>query len=159
MEKTFRDILSEFLEEETPVEPVQQLFSPRETSFFWQGPRPTTHATKGSYPSPARITTPLAAPVEPQAAPVEHLIPLADLAESDRKQAQVLLALGASELNDGVSEKRLKKAHRRLAKRLHPDMQQKESAPIRERHKNLFMNLQTAYESLLEALPHYKTAA
>lgn len=46
---------------------------------------------------------------------------LSELGEPERAAALRLIEWGANELTTGLSESRLKRAYRRLAKRFHPD--------------------------------------
>lgn len=163
MEKTFRAILSEFLEEKSVSEPVFPSETAPELAFLWQSPLAKS-APKSAYASAARqaaasfVKTDVEAearPAQPEPPP-EKLIPAACLSAADREMTQILIQLGAEELKDGLSERRLKKAHRRLAKRLHPDALPSNAAPSqRDRSQQMFLKLQSAYERLKRSLSQY----
>lgn len=130
MEKSFRAILHEILEEkETEPTPVAAFSPAPEMSFSWMGPRLAQAAPRPTY---ARATP-----------PPENVITLESLSPALRFHADMLIALGAGELVDGLNARRLKKAHRRLAKRLHPDM----GGDVAR-----FQSLQQAYERLAKAI-------
>jgi hypothetical protein len=160
MEKSFRDILSGLLEEEAPARPSQELphqagFS-SETSFFWQGPRPE-FAPRGVYKTANSLRENIVMMVKPEPPPApqpapESVISLSQLNETDRNLTQTLIRLGATELSEGLSERRLKKAFRRLAKRLHPDMNKADQS------SRGFMELHEAYEKLSSSLNRYASA-
>jgi hypothetical protein len=167
MENTsFRDILERFLREKTVDESDN---SPRETQFSasqqptfpeanplfdWRPPYLTQKANaypRPSAPTAKRPTPPPARAPEPKER--ELIIPVECLAIENQLRAQALLRLGATEIADGLSLSRLKKAHRRLAKTLHPDrfdaaLNEKEKA----RRNSQFLLLQEAYEVLSRCL-------
>ena len=110
-----------------------------EWNFYWQAPSPlkaksTYTLQKTAKPTPKPI--PLAS---------EPRIALEKLASEEKEAAQLMIRLGAHELSEGLSNTILKKAYRRLAKRLHPDMGT--SVPM-----GSFIELQRAYEKLKRAL-------
>lgn len=184
MEKSFRDILSQFLEENEAESPSKKVDSPSEipvdfasaTAFELGGWRPSqrenpsaervlrykSQVTTGEFPSKktmengdiahgaAKETSPA---VEP--APVtEPLLSLTELDKDSRLMVGILLELGATDLESGVSLSRVKKAYRRLAKKYHPDrLPPSASVAQRESAKNAFCRLQKAYEFLSESLP------
>lgn len=174
MERTFRDILSQFLEENEAVSPStkaasvenpSQVFEqtwiidntlrpheapinpPREEAvsrYQAQAPRPSEKVAA----KPTLILTPPLPSVE-----VEVRISLEKLDKESRLMVGILLDLGAAELKDGVSLGRIKKAYRRLAKRYHPDrVNENSSEREREAAKVAFFKLQKAYEFLCESL-------
>lgn len=172
MEKSFRDILSQLLEEngtESPSEKPQ--FSseiPSDFAASLGGWRPSqrenpsaqrvlrykSQVPKGDSPSEEPTPTPAVAPPPPSPSPAaETLLTLEELDRDSRIMVGILLDLGAAELQSGVSLSRVKKAYRRLAKKFHPDRlspsassQQKDSA------KTAFFRLQKAYDYLSESL-------
>ncbi len=163
MEKTFRDILAEFLEgndenftavpsEKAPSqENHSYIFEPLWRPDYTQNPsregmsRYKTHKAADS----SRETPQTEAPASP---PPEVLIPLEKLHSADLARARELITLGATDLTQGLSLKRLKKAHRLLARKYHPDRltgatpEQVKTAMVK------FTIVQAAYETLLETL-------
>jgi hypothetical protein len=145
---SFRDILAEFLEEKTAdsplkAEPTKTFSADPAPLLHWQNPHP--HKT-GAYAKPAKTAAP-----QPPPPPVEIVVPLRCLMSEDRLRIVVLQNMGATELNDGISNERLKKAHRRLAKVCHPDRHHGSSAQ--------FLLLQDAYEGLNHALKKLSASA
>ncbi|MGE3683693.1 MAG: hypothetical protein AB7G93_18370 [Bdellovibrionales bacterium] len=173
MERSFRAILNEFLEEKSDPETLSSAKPAAEPSrsappireaylhFHWHAPE--RHKAKKAvgplehhgYPKAKPPPSPLKrVPACPKRE--EPLIPLRQLRDAHRRLVQGLIALGAGELVNGISATRLKKAHRRLARQLHPDAQHPDtSQKEKERSRALFMNLQSTYEALAKALPGY----
>ena len=133
---------------------------PSENSEFWLNTlhfeRPSQAAKPaGGYVRSARVEQVRNIPVSESNAlkppprtppPIEEPItPLEKLSSADRTRVEVLISMGASELKSGISSKRLKKAFRRLAKRLHPDGG---SSANPER----FMLAKDAYDGLCDSL-------
>lgn len=99
----------------------------------------------------------------------EPRIKTAALKTADRESVRVLVDLGALELKEEISIGLLKKAYRRLAKSLHPDMQTavQGAKPLEGRSAaraarattqtdhDAFLKLQRAYKALMRALPAY----
>lgn len=160
MEKTFRAILLEHLETEnesshhaapSPSRPTTDDFNFTAVEFR----RP--HGQTKSVPSGYRAFTSAKSAVSPSetgkmrpragsATRPEPLIDMNKFSTAERLLLDRLIDLGANELKDGVSAKRLKKAHRRLAKIWHPDACHAADAASR------FMEIQTAYKDLEAAL-------
>lgn len=172
MEKTFRAILLEHLETEN--EPSHQappsLSNPTVKEFNFAAvefnrPRPQMKSVPSGYNAPTSAKTAVrpsengknrpqpAAPARP-----EPLIDPSQLSAIDRILADRLIELGAAELKGGLSIKRLKKAHRRLAKIWHPDTRaaQMKTAP---ESAAVFMEIQTAYKTLESAFSRVSESA
>lgn len=142
---SFRDILREFLEEnepesrsETPVIPSEPAFE-----FHWQAPS-SLFRPQSTY---VKTPTPESKPIIPlKVERPEPTYPVTKLSPAARQALSTLAELGADEFKscETISEKSVKKAHRRLAKRLHPDLSGTD-APAR---RNEFLRLQSAYEVL-----------
>jgi hypothetical protein len=176
MEKAFRTILAEFMAADAPAEPdmtgganngADEAARARAVDGEWSMVKPFVFSFSGAGrvpPKPARaayaprvrpVTVPTPA-VRPSAPP-EPVIALTSLSTADRSQVDELLGLGAEELRDGLSPARLKRAYRRLARRLHPDMLPSHTAvPEREASRRKFIRLRAAYERLTKALSQYK---
>jgi hypothetical protein len=164
METPFRDILKRFLEEKSPLSEEAPRGSspspseiPSEFSFHWRPdpsrPSPAKLDQTARYPkSPPRTAAPMSEAAKP--APLKESIFALEQLESDvRRAADNLIRLGASELNEGLSRRRLRQAHRRLAKRWHPDrLSPAASLGERESARLKFMEMQIAYESLSDWL-------
>ncbi len=131
-------------------------------NFYWQAPETLNFSGRGlqKYPRTQRPTRPKQKVNNSTLTEVHKLKPmnkesqcisLSRLEPRENSAAQTLLRLGASELKDGVSLFLLKKAHRRLAKQLHPDAGTKSLA-------DQFIELQGAYEILRRALPKYMSS-
>ncbi len=172
MEKSFRDILSQFLEgneAKSHSEPSAAPTSPENHSYvfepLWQmenrpnPPREGVSRYKSQVRSPSQKSPQKPAPPPPPVAR-EILIPLEKLDSDSRVMVLILADLGAPELKSGVSLHRIKKAYRRLAKKYHPDRVSENSSPVeREAAKTAFFRLQKAYESLCESLAEDIAAA
>ena len=151
MEKTFRDILADFLEgndenfteshSETPANAPEtpssaHVFEPLWRPNFAQNPsREGLSRYKVTPMRPAKKTPPPPIP--------EVLLPLEKLASADLARVRELIALGATDLTQGLSLKRLKKAHRHLARKYHPDRLPAGSSSAK------FVTVQAAYSQLL----------
>lgn len=72
--------------------------------------------------------------------------PAAAPSHDKRKKAQKML-----QLSEGFTQEDLKKAYRSLAKRFHPDKFQHTSAPAQQEAHARFLEIQEAYEFLLES--------
>lgn len=149
MEKSFREILSSFLEEKsssplgdspksTAAEPAflhqinfQDLnkIRPRRASMAYPAP---IASVKGSPAATKRVSEPT--------------ISLSQLSANDRQMLASMIHLGAQELEPGLSKERLKKAYRRLAKALHPDTSMSSHTGAQ------FLELQKAYRHLSAAI-------
>ncbi len=171
MEKSFRDILSEFLKEEestTPPSPSENSYSEgantwafdihlNQTVFSRFGlnryprPRPleeikskvNSSKEAGKLHNTRKEKTPSAP---------EVVIPLNQFDARTRTLVETLIALGASELREGLSKQRIKRAYRRLAKRYHPDRLVGATPAERKEASAKFVRLQKAYEVVSEAV-------
>jgi hypothetical protein len=154
MEKTFRDILRDFLEEEETLSPSETVtFSssePISPSYFDLNWKPSP-----SSPSEARAHSEYKVKVKPITTrpekktpppPPEIVISLEKLPPSLRQAAQELITLGGADLQGGLSEIRLKRVHRQLVKRFHPDRQSAEASSAR------FQKVQECYSALAKFL-------
>lgn len=155
MEKSsFRDILLSHLRDEATsqdrFEPAQGSVDP-EWSFTWSPANPHRVARPSAYPRPTPVIAIARKAKAVPSRPQSPKIPVARLSETERRAVETLVRLGAIELNGGLNLEMLKKAHRRLAKRLHPDAGA--HAPA-----GAFLELQRAYETLRRALPKYMTS-
>jgi hypothetical protein len=169
MNPSFRDILLQFLEEKsedsalkTPFSGAKSTFSPMPQPLLnWQAPDIKT-VKKNAYPRSAPRQNPPPPPAKKAARPVEIevLLQLKQLKAGEQVQVEVLIAIGANELIEGISQQRLKKAHRRMVKTLHPDRLDGNlsSEEKRQRH-NKFLLLQATYECLSRALANYANAS
>jgi hypothetical protein len=148
---SFRDILLRFLEEDNADSPRKTTTQPRIQTepmplLQWQKPEMAT-PKKNAYPRPQPIPQ-APRPAKPAPAP-EPILALSVLNAADLVDVNLLIVLGAEELKAGISMKVLKRAHRRLAKALHPDHAGEDT-------RDLFISAQGAYERLSRALPKYK---
>ncbi len=159
--RSFGEILNELLEEETHDSPLKNTnphfpstgFSSDLPLFTWQNPN--LKAKKNLYPSPAPKAARLAATVSPMETEVFYAVKRLEL--PDQLRVQVLERMGASEFCEGISLKKLKKAHRRLVKRLHPDGLDANLTDCEKRRAvSQFLLLQEAYEGLQRALGRLK---
>ena len=112
-------------------------------------------ATNPTTPPKAATAPMIAAPpktaVPPK--PAEKVYALKELADLDQDAVETLLRLGAVELKLEISMSRVKKAHRRLAKALHPDrIMRTLSANEKMKRQEQFLMLQAAYEFLSRSL-------
>ena len=156
-DRLFRDVLAECLAGESDDLPAtstpgpRPFTSPKPVPFFqWQAPN-LNRARSSAY---TKVAAPVP-PVKPLAkpAPVEPLVPIAQLKPLDQADALLFIHLGAGELREGVSLLRLKKAHRRLIKMLHPDHWGPGLASTEQRRlQEQFLQLQRAYESLSRSM-------
>lgn len=173
--ESFRDILAGFLEENEAISPREtaekasfQAQNPSENTqisyenpyFSWEKPAFSNEkaARKAAYGRPAQAAEhakPAVSVMKVETAPppaaaqyVEPSWTVEQLSATERTQIQGLVQLGARELADGrICLSRVKKAHRRLAKRLHPDM-----APATRADAGAFLRLQSIYEGLSKSL-------
>jgi hypothetical protein len=158
---SFRDILARFLEEKSensPLNSTGQTFRPEPTPLLqWDSPN-LKQTPKNGYPPPkARKTAPPQR--EKPSAPREIIYLLADLQSLDQDAVATLLHIGAVELNGAISLVRLKKAHRRLVKALHPDrILANLSAREKDKRREQFLMLQAAYETLSRGLKNMETS-
>ena len=155
MEKTFRDILAQFLEghddnftsgtatitpeSDTPPYVFEPLWRHDWRPDFAQNP---SRARMSGYRTLSAPVTPQPKKTPPPPAP-EVLIPLEKLAADELARVRELIALGATDLTQGLSLKRLKKAHRQLVRKYHPDRLPAGSSSAK------FMTVQAAYKRLL----------
>jgi len=144
--QSFRDILAQFLEEESEISPRQTVTAePQTPSFHWQNPKPH-QAAKATYPPPPkRKMAPPPTPAPVKARPPEPKWKIQELSHADQQHIKTLVQLGANEINGEISLSNLKKAHRRLARALHPDT----AGP---KQKEQFLLLQSIYERLSRSL-------
>lgn len=132
MEKSFRDILAEFLEgndsdfTSAPLEnpglgsASTYVFEPLWRPDFAQNPsRAGLSRYRGGKKTHSSPVTPQPKKTPPPPPP-EVVIPLEKLAQADLACVKELISLGA-DLTQGLSPARLKKAHRLLARKFHPD--------------------------------------
>jgi hypothetical protein len=152
---SFRDILARFLEEkseDSPLSNTGQTFRPEPTPLLqWDSPNLRQTPKNGYPPPPARKIAP--AVREKPAAQPEKVFALSDLPPLDQDAVSTLLHIGAVELKAAISLLRLKKAHRRLAKALHPDrILAHLSAKEKNQRREQFLMLQAAYETLSRGL-------
>jgi hypothetical protein len=141
--QSFRDILAGFLEEKEAIAPLKKPSATPETpSFHWENLELNAFKPKAAYPKPERKTVPL-----PKAKPAvqEPKWAVSELNPNDQRQIKKLVQMGATEINGEISLSILKKAHRRLAKKLHPDTGN-------EKSQEGFLALQSIYECLSERL-------
>lgn len=174
MEKTFRDILNEFLERnEQKITSSAEVKSPfsegKHTVFeplwrpdFTQNPsRVGMNRYKTSSADAEIHVTPPPKTAPPP--PVETIFPLEKLPAAQLSRVKELISLGASDLTQGLSVKRLKKAHRLLARKFHPDRLTGATPDQLRVASAKFMVVQAAYnevlEFLLESEPEMKSAA
>lgn len=184
MDKSFQEILNEKLEGErhelpkaTPVEPASSTaqnwseiafsdvnFTRKTTkpSFsvasYKTAPQTRVHSVTDSNTHPPKgAFGPAQAPAQPvpPTRPEEPVFTLRELKSKHREQAEVLIQLGATELKEGVSMKKLKRAHRRLARKFHPDAAAKTMQGLAN-HEN-FLKVQAAFKALERALPEYQS--
>lgn len=151
MEKSFRDILSQLLEENGTESPSEKIDFPSEipvdftaTHVFpfsgWRPPqrenpsaervlRYKSQVKKGEFPSEKLVANGETAhgaaqetsPAVEPAPVTEPLLSFTELDKDSRLMVGILLELGANDLKSGVSLSRVKKAYRQLAKKYHPD--------------------------------------
>jgi|GEM_PF-5527190 len=147
--QSFRDILAQFLErgnDDQPVEaPISQGKIPSETPFFiWENQAATTAKPKSTYPKPEMKTK--SSPEVKPVLPAEPKWAIFEFSLADQRHIKKLVQMGATEINGEISLSKLKKAHRRLAKQLHPDVARNEKS------QEDFLALQSIYESLCESI-------
>ena len=166
--RSFAEVLGDFLEEDSlksagETEPRATSPMPEMPGFWWQAPASASTRTGGNtvgskagrtadaYPRP---TPTHIAKTPPQATPPpELLIPPTDFSAIDQGRVALLVGLGAGDLRSGLNGKRLKRAHRALLKRLHPDCWQTGlDAPERQRLSDQFLEMQAAVEALVRSL-------
>ena len=175
--QSFRDILAGFLEEKTPIsapETARKVENhadfPSETPHFhWSATGSMADAVaaessqayvskaKTAYARPPSVSSALgkkAPPVPPQVEVQPELAwVLAELNNADQSKVKILVQMGANEINGTISESRLKKAYRRLARSLHPDaIPTAASAAKKKKSQEDFLALQSIYEQLSESL-------
>ena len=161
---TFQEILSQFLEENSPFSrgevtqkpEFQPQFTSYEPTFMWESPS-TIHSKKSGYkvpPPSEKSSTPSGNP-ESQSenrsedrakivpTPSEKVWNIGNLPAEIQLQLEFLTRLGAN-FEGKISFSLLKKAHRRLARQYHPDQNAKGGED--------FLRLQSIYEELSEAL-------
>lgn len=158
--QSFRDILAQFLEENDPIPPLEstqktetRAASAPETPFFqWENSSVFAGKAKSAY-AQTKVNKPEvkgeltavtavkpAAPLKP-----EPKWNVSELNLNDQRRIKILVQMGANEINGEISMTILKKAHRRLAKKLHPDTSN-------EKSQDKFLALQSIYEDLSESL-------
>lgn len=155
---SFRQILSRFLEEnapetETSAPPANPAFTAKTHDFIWTAPafQNVKPIPKHAYTPPAQEAKPapkIDSPKPPQPKKPEPRFQIGSLPRPLIEAIAQFAQLGASEL--GKSEiclSQVKKAHRRLIKRLHPDAVGCNS-PTTEQ----FMKVQRIYECLCKGL-------
>jgi len=160
MEKTFRDILAEFLEgneQEFTSMPLENrgmgsasayVFEPLWRPDFTQNP---SREGLNRYRK-TRVTEP--GPVTPQPKktppppPPEEVLPLEKLPPAQFARVKELIELGACDLTQGLTVKRLKKAHRHLARKFHPDRLTGATEEQLKTAAAKFLRVQAAYAAL-----------
>lgn len=159
-QESFRDVLSQFierdLEESRENASVEANAHKTRTTLravhenpFIEFTRPQTSRLKSSYPIAKPRTALKTVPVKKKP---EIVIPLEKLSSPEQEFVQEMHSLGAeNDFSEGISTERLKVAHRRLAKRLHPDLFKGDS--------RYFRRLQLAYEGLRLAVGRHEAAA
>lgn len=164
MEKTFRDILLSHMENNerpstAPSGGNSSGTSPLETLFF-EFSRPANASSFAATPyrtfTPPKRPRPKAAsqPTKPEVA-----IPLEKLPARELSCVKKMVALGAENLTQELRMSWLKREHRRLAKRYHPDRQRQEaSLESLKAASQSFIDLTDAYGILFDYLTA-KTAA
>lgn len=152
--RSFAEILSDFLEEKTPDSPLKNAVSGTSSTAFtpplftWHPPN-LTQKKKG-YPPPEERKR---KPAPPPTRECEIIHAVERLESPDFLRVQVLIRMGATEFSEGISLPRLKKAHRRLVKTLHPDHHPEGLSEDEQRRRHSqFLLLQEAYEQLQSAL-------
>jgi hypothetical protein len=150
--------LAEFLEEKTADSPQETLsaqrFQPEPAPLLeWKTEAPT-QIKKNGYPPPTpRKNAPQREEKAARATTEEKIFARETLKSIDQDAAGTLIHLGAVELKSGISLGRVKKAHRRLVKALHPDLIMETLSPTEKvRRREQFLMLQAAYETLSRAL-------
>ena len=171
MEKSFRDILAQFLEGDdenltsapsenaTSQESQSSNFEPLWRPDFAQNPlREGMNRYRSTRAPHSTPVTPLPTKAVPLPPP-EVMIPLEKLSSADLARVKELIALGGMDLTQGLSLKRLKKAHRHLARKFHPDRLPAGSSTDQVKLTSVnFTILQAAYEHLLQSLAAYDMA-
>ena len=152
---SFHDILTELLEEEAPTPSPHTIEMPLsfEPTPLLQWSRPPLKSVNGKgYPKTERpVEKPKPEVKVTPDPPPEIVISLSHLSAAHRVLAERMIQWGGSELAEGLCFSSLKKAHRRLVKRLHPDL----GAARAQANHELFLQVQAAYETLRKALPRY----
>lgn len=166
---SFREILAEYMEEENqtsaPKAPRASEYIPSTPYFEWSRPVFKSPNAKAYPKSAMKIEVQSAKtagqasslkatprPATRPATPAEPRIALTSLSTVDRVLVERMIQWGAEELSQGLSLTGLKKAHRRLVKRLHPDFSGQAAS---DANHELFLSVQSAYETLKRALPEY----
>ena len=150
-QESFREILAGFLEEESTVSPRETTVKselppvfPSEIPFFqWQTTSATNPNAKNAYPRPAPRPAKIAE--VPKAKPAEPKWAASALSSTEQRQLRTLVLMGAPELATEISLTTLKRAHRRLAKQMHPDL-------AKSKGQEDFLALQSIYECLMQTL-------
>ncbi len=159
---TFQQILSQFLEEESPASRGESAkkaefkpqFTSHEPEFIWFQAQVKAAKKSGYAPPPPRekVKIAVAAPAQVVPPPEEPSFLIDKLAPDIQLQIAILTRMGAN-FPMKISSSLLKKAHRRLAKQLHPDSQGQDlPADVRAKRGEDFLRLQSIYESLLKSL-------
>lgn len=159
---SFRDILRGFLEDKnndlkrqpTPTATAKLRWAEPPLPWLWQPTPAPSGSRPHPYPRPAKKAR--AKPPSPPAS--EPSVALKNLTSEDQVDVQILVFLGAHELEQGLASGPLKRAHRRLVKRLHPDvlLQSRLSEAERRARGEQFLLLQAAVDRLSRALLKYK---
>lgn len=182
--QSFRDILAGFLEEKVPNSPAEttrkveiHADSPSQTPHFhWSLTDSLTDAVttdssqfyalkaKTAYTSKPSATSALAKNAPPAPAIVEAKPELTwdilMLNNADQRRVKILVQMGAIEINGTISESRLKKAYRRLVRRLHPDAIPTQATALeKKKSQEDFLALQSIYEELSESLKERSSQA
>lgn len=161
---TFQEILSQFLEEKTPFSredspekpEFHSQFTSYEPAFTWESPSQVT-PKKSGYKVPPRSEKSSFASEKPHSSnenlkvsrakivptPSEKVWNIANLSLENQLRLEFLTRLGAN-FEGKISISLLKKAHRRLARQLHPDTNPSGGED--------FLRLQSIYEELSEVL-------
>lgn len=157
---TFQQILSQFLEEETPFPrgksaekpELKREFTSYEPDFTWI-PTLKPAAKKSAYKKSApRVSEEKSAPTEAKIVPTpsEPAWEIGKLPPEAQLNVTILTRMGAN-FEGKISISLLKKAHRKLAKQLHPDFAKGSGEK--------FLELQSIYEELMETLTKLSSPA
>lgn len=161
--ESFRDILAGLLDENEPEPKTNAApsYIPETPSFHWENTSATFAKPSARYArtaakvaeanaqAPAIAQAPAPTP-EPVIIVAEPKWQFHELNSGDRARVKALVNLGAPEVAQEISQSSLKKAYRRLAKKLHPDVAL--AIAGKEKSQEDFLALQSIYECLSASL-------